>query len=762
MEALYEIDASGVIASWSADGERLFGWTAAEAIGMPASRLVPDRNRGRFDQGLAALPSISHRTDKREVTALHRDGREFATEMTLSAQSRDGTTYFMSFVREMTMDQRVADAANWDGDRLRGILDQIEDGCFVVDLRGYFLFINDAFCRIFGEERQNVLGHRFRLTTDAVHEAEILGLYRDVHRTGEAIKAYEYAVHLPNPAIQWLEQTVSLERDSRGRPIGFLGIIRDCTARKLAERELAHSKDAAEAANRAKSEFLANMSHEIRTPMNGIIGMTDLALDTPLTPYQMDCLATVKDSADSLLVILNDILDFSKIESRRLELETVPFLLPDVISDALKPLAPKAVEKGIELIADIAPDAPTAVGGDPVRLKQIVTNLVGNAIKFTPRGHVILSVRADERRDGHVLLHVRVTDTGIGIPADKLRTIFEAFRQADGSTTRRFGGTGLGLAISSTLAELMGGRVWVESTPGAGSTFHFTARLTLEQAPPAPLDQAALVGLAVLIIDDHPINRRILEAQVSSWGMKPAAVDGGQAGLEALLDAAAKRRPYPVILLDAHMPDLDGFAMAALVRSRPELAGTRLLMLSSSGQERDIARARELGIAGHLTKPIRPAELLAAICRVLDRAAPATEKKSPPSIEPVHPAGRVRVLIAEDNIVNQRVAVGLLTRRGHEAVVVNNGFEALEALDREAFHVVLMDIQMPEMGGFEATAAIRARERPDRAPVRIIALTAHAMAGDEERCLQAGMDGYLAKPLDPASLFRVVESGDVR
>src|SRR5262245_13575576 len=429
MEALFEIDSSRAIADWNAEAERMFGWTRAQAVGMPSNRLVPARNREAYDRGLGALaPTV--RTDKREITALHRDGREFKIEITLASQHRDGRQSFVAFVREMSPRQRALDAVGWDAERFRGILDQIEDGCFVVDLRGHYLFVNDLFCRIFGVERDEILGEHFSITTtNKARRAETIALYREILRTGEAVKSYEYAVTLRNPAVKWVEQSVSLERDPKERPIGFLGIIRDTTARKIAEQELGQAKEAAEAANRAKSEFLANMSHEIRTPMNGIIGMAALALDTQLTPYQADCLRTINRQAETLLRIINDVLDFSKIESRNIELESAAFTLAKVVDDVVKPLTITAQEKGLSLTHRVAPNVPPRLVGDAVRLEQVLTNLLANAIKFTEGGTVKLDVQVDASGDQATTLHFTVADTGIGIPGDKLVVIFKPFRQ---------------------------------------------------------------------------------------------------------------------------------------------------------------------------------------------------------------------------------------------------------------------------------------------------------------------------------------------
>jgi two-component system sensor histidine kinase/response regulator len=526
---------------------------------------------------------------------------------------------------------------------------------------------------------------------------------------------------------------------------------------RTANAELLTARDKAMQGSRAKSEFLANMSHEIRTPMNGIIGMTELALDSTLSAAQRECLDTVKSSAASLLVLLNDILDFSKLESQKLELEAIPFSVVSLVDDSLKSLALMAHRKGLELIADVPSDLPPGIVGDPGRIGQIIANLVGNAIKFTSHGHVLVQVRCDERTADRVRLRFSVSDTGIGIPAAKHVTIFEAFNQADGSTTRRFGGTGLGLTISATLVHLMGGRIWVESELGQGSTFQFTAAFQVAPLPTRTYEPR-LVNLRALIVDDNEVNRRILQEILTRWRMRPSAVDSGAAALAAVAEASRQGNPFAIVLLDANMPGMDGFAVAEQMAAHPELAGAAVLMLTSSGQFGDSNRCRELGIRAYVTKPIRHDELFDAFCQAL---APEPPRSADARIDAGGsygpPAVRARILLAEDNIVNQRVAVGLLTRRGHAVDVAVNGLEALAALESSSYDVVLMDVQMPEMGGIEATRAIREREASSGRHTRIVALTAHAMAGDRERYLEAGMDGYLSKPVDPAALFAAIE-----
>jgi two-component system sensor histidine kinase/response regulator len=642
------------------------------------------------------------------------------------------------------------------------ILETALDAFMGIDSEGMVVDWNAQAVAMFGWSREEAVGKSFnRLITPE----------RFYALADEGRRSFLAAV--PRPVLNNRLEIVAMHRDGHEFPaeltvsgIKLDGVelvtafVRDITERKRFEQDLREAKEAAEAANQAKSTFLATMSHEIRTPMNGILGMTELVLDTELTAEQREHLGLVRLSAESLLSIINDILDFSKIEAGKLELESIPFDLRESLGETMKGLSFRAHQKKIELIYDVRPEVPETLLGDPGRIRQVLINLVGNAIKFTDRGEIVVTV--DEQSEGlnATRLHFAVKDSGVGVPAEKQERIFEAFSQADGSMARKYGGTGLGLTICRHLVELMEGRIWMESQPGQGSTFHFTILVGVRDAPAAryaPVQPVQLRDVRVLIVDDNFANRHVLEGMVTRWGMRPTQAEDGRAGLQALQGANSTGQPFPLVLLDSEMPEMDGFAFAELVRKDPSLAGTMIMMLTSAGRAGDAARCLALGISAYLVKPARPRELLDGICALLQKKP---DKKTEPLITKHslrEDRQRRRILLAEDNLVNQKLASHLLEKRGFHVTIAGDGRLALQELEKGSFDLVLMDVQMPSMDGFEATAAIREREKSTGGHIPIIAMTAHALKEDEQRCLAAGMDSYLSKPIRTTELFTTIE-----
>jgi PAS domain S-box-containing protein len=650
---------------------------------------------------------------------------------------------------------------------LRTAIDSLPDLIYIKDTQSCFLLANPALRKfISGDPERNVIG----LTDFSFFPEENARAFfkdeQEIIRTGVPVVSQAERMHDFEGNDVWLLTTKVPFRRHDGSVGGIIGIGRNVTAQKQSEAETIKAHIQAEAASRTKSEFLANMSHEIRTPLNGVIGMTDLALDTDLTPEQRDYLETVKLSADSLLNVINDILDFSKIEAGKIDLESIDFDARECIETTLRTLVLRAEEKELELLCDIAPELPTIIRGDPTRLRQILFNLVGNAIKFTSEGQVALTAEVERQEDGDCILHFTVADTGIGIPKDKQALIFDAFAQADTSTTREFGGTGLGLTITSRLVAMMGGKIWVNGEPGKGSEFHFTARVgmggALASQLPVGLPEGMLRGARVLVVDDNQTNRRILDRLLTRWGMRVVCVESGLNALAELNSARASGNPYRLILTDMHMPNMDGLSLVEQIRDTPDLAAATIMMLSSTGRSGDMARCQKLGLSAYLTKPVRQHELRDAIARALDRRRPQPDAARVPTLgverRAAVPGTALEILLAEDNAVNQRLATRMLQKRGHRVTVVSNGREAVELLERSSYDLVLMDVQMPLLDGIAATTLIREREKETGIHQPIVALTAYAVKGDQERCLAAGMDGYLPKPIRPEELDALLQT----
>jgi PAS domain S-box-containing protein len=710
------------------------------------------------------------------------------TQMPFRAQ--DGTiigTFGVS--RDITKVKRAEGALRESEQRFRGTFESAAVGIGHADPTGRWLRVNEKFCAIVGYTREELLQKTYLDITHHEDQAAGIESFTALLRGKLASYALEKRYVRKDGTPVWVELFISLQRDAAGQPAYAIAVCQDISERKRLESELRQAKEAAEAANRAKDEFLANVSHEIRTPMNAILGMTELTLDTALTYDQRQSLTTVKSAADNLLGMLNDLLDFSKIEAGKLELDPTPFRLRAALGDTVRALAVRAHTKGLELVSDVQPDVPDALVGDAGRLRQVLLNLVGNAIKFTDEGEIVVSValnhrdtetqRGEEKKaeQGHsspasslglgvsvVQLLFTVRDTGIGIPRHKQASIFRAFEQEDTSTTRKYGGTGLGLTIASRLVALMGGTITVDSAPGRGSTFAVTAtfeRQPQEAASSGPPLPAVLQDMPVLIVDDNRTNRQVLDSWLRGWQMQPAAVGDGLAALDALWHGAARGRPFALVLLDARMPDTDGLTVAARIRDRTELAGTPIILLTSGDRPGELTRLRDLKVDAHLLKPVQPHELLDTIHRVLQRDEGRGMRDEPQESGPMsHPSSLIphpsslslRVLVAEDNAFNAQLLEQLLGRRGHRVQVATNGREALNLAEEGGFDLLLLDVHMPELDGFQVVQAIRAREETSGGHLPVIALTARSRQEDRERCLAAGMDDFLAKPIQALDL----------
>jgi len=753
LDCIITIDARGMVIEFNPAAERTFGYTWTEVLQAPLSELIiPPDLRDAHEAGLRSyLESGDDQALNRliEMRAMRKDGSEFPVELAILPVELDGKRLFTVYLRDISERQAAAAALESEEARIRGILDNLSELVFETDAALRWRYLNPTWTLLTSQPVDAAIGRhalgwvppgeraQLRAQVNTLAAGKTQRIRTDVRAVGQSGEPL------------WIELLVRPLHAEDGTLTGFAGSATDVTARKQMEQTLREAKEIAEHANRAKSDFLANMSHEIRTPMNAVIGMTDLTLETQLDDEQREYLSIVKHSADALLSVLNDILDFSKIEAGKLDFEHISFGLRDCMALAHQTLREHAERCGLVLSYNIDPTVPDQLLGDPHRLRQVLLNLMSNAIKFTDQGHVSVRVSLSESRSTEAELMFSVEDTGVGIPQDKQHLIFEAFSQADGSSTRRYGGTGLGLAICAQLVRGMRGRIWVESTPGKGSTFRFTARF--DRAPTQSQTHARdidLTRLNVLLAAGNESARQHLTAMLESWHMRVTTRPTGTSALRTVLNAADEER-FNVTVIDADLGDMDAFTFYEQLNQQATQRPEVRLMTANAGQRGDAARCRDLEIQGYLTRPVQPSDLLDAILQTIgaDGIAPLITRHSLREQR-----RRLNVLLVEDNKVNQTLALRLLEKLGHVTHVANNGVEALEACASARFDVILMDVQMPEMGGFEATAHLRERERERGEYTPIIAMTAHAMSGDRERCLAAGMDDYIAKPIQPAAL----------
>jgi two-component system sensor histidine kinase/response regulator len=750
-DALVLTDPFGRILRANAEFLHLFGFPIEEIQGRVIDMLIAPPAAAEEAHLLTARAaqgeSISLETVRQRKDGMPRDVTLHALPIMVDGQ----VVAIFGVYRDMGLQKGAEEALRREISKFSAMIAGMEEGFIYADKENRVIEVNSFFLKIFKKDKSEIIGRSiFDFHTPAI---------------AEKIRAQiEHFQGNPGSKLVSIQRPLSgLEVIMRLQPIyyrneydGLIFSIMDVT-------EIVQAKRQAQGGDRAKSEFLANISHEIRTPMNGIMGMTELFAETPLSIEQKEYLKGIRSSAESLMTLIKDILDFSKMEAKKLELESVPFHLQDFLFNAIAPLAIEAHKKKLEVICDCPFTLPDSLIGDPGRLRQIMINLIANATKFTSQGEIVIMVREEARSDKDIRLIFTISDTGIGIPKDKHQVIFSIFAQADGSMTRKYGGTGLGLAICSQLVSLMDGRIWVESEPGKGSKFHFTAKFGLSPIPaqkPDPLLNQDFKNAPVLLIEDNPRTQQMIKDVLTHWRFSPTVTESGEDALSIMERAEKGGQPFKICILDPYLPRMDSFILQDRMKQNPNLAKSSVILLASAFNHGDSVPWQKLGVQAFVIKPVRPSLLLAAVQGVLGiapQSPPAQEEKTKPAVRPRPSGPKYRILIAEDNPVNQRVAFFILEKQGHQVVGAKDGRDALEALERNIFDVILMDVQMPRMDGFEATANIRTREKETGAHMPIIAMTAHAMKGDRENCLEAGMDDYVSKPIQAEELLGTIE-----
>ncbi|HSO06791.1 MAG TPA: response regulator [Pelomicrobium sp.] len=748
-DAVIVVDDAHRIVLFNDGAEQIFRYRAKDLIGRGIDPLLPDHVRADHGRHIAEFAASGLRTrrmgERGEITGRRSSGETFPAEATICHVEVEGRHYFAVILRDVSERRAAVQALRRSEARFRALAEASPVGIFETDGSGRFAYVNARWCEMAGMRVEEAQGEGWARAVhpedrSRVHQAWVAAV------GGRRPFNAEYRFLRPDGAEIWVAASAVPATFDAPREHGYVGTVADITERRAQATALEKAMQEAEAAARAKSLFLANMSHEIRTPLNAVIGMTSLLLDTEISDEQKDFAQTIRASGEALLAIINDILDFSKIDLGRLDLEQQVFDLRRTIEDSLDLLAPQASEKGINLAYFIEDGTPGTLVGDVTRLRQILVNLISNAVKFTHQGEVVVTVDALQLAEDSHRIHFAIRDTGIGINRDRLPHLFQSFTQVDPSTTRKYGGTGLGLAISKRLAELMQGTAWVESEVGSGSVFHFT--IVAQAGPEADhqylrRSQPLLAGKRVLVVDDNITNRRILVKQALLWGMMPSA---SPSALEAL-DLIRHGNQFDVAILDVGMPEMDGIDLAWEIRNYRDPQQLPIILLTSMGQRLNMPQDGELRLAAYLNKPIKPAQLFHVLTAAL--GTPISPAEAPRSPVEKHLAERMplRILVAEDNAINQKVVLRILSRLGYRADVAANGHEVLSAVDRQRYDVILMDIQMPEMDGIEATRRMLRRFDHHETP-RIIAMTANAMPGDRERCLAVGMDAYITKPID--------------